>query len=240
MTKTKKIMAVIPARGGSKGVPRKNTRTLNGRPLISYIINSAKQSKHIDKLIISTEDEDIMQIGRGMGVDIPFKRPPELASDNTPLIAVILHAYNYFKERNTQYDAVLSLQPTCPFLQPKSIDNMIELWIESVCESVVTISEITKGHPYIAKDLLSGHIIKNFCPIPEGAIVGPRQKRRKAYYLTGGVYLRDKRLLEITETKGHALGSDTRAVVVDEIEAVDINSELDLKFAELLINLGQC
>ena len=234
----KKILAVIPARAGSKGLHRKNIQALNGEPLITHIIRSANQSKYIDKLIISTEDKDIIRIGKREGVDIPFTRPSGLASDSTPLIAVVLHAYRFFKERGALYDAVLSLQPTCPFLRPESMDKMVDLWLETGCESVVTISEITKGHPYIAKDLISGNMIRNFGAIPEGAVLGPRQKRRKAYYLTGGAYLRDRGLLEMTEAKGHALGSDARAVVVDEIEAVDINSELDLKFAEFLLHSG--
>ncbi|MBN1849815.1 MAG: acylneuraminate cytidylyltransferase family protein [Deltaproteobacteria bacterium] len=237
-----KILAVIPARGGSKGVRLKNIRMLGGKPLISHIIESAKQSKHIDRMILSTEDEDIMKIGQQMGVDIPFIRPLELASDDSPLIAVVFHAYQYFKERDIHYDAVLSLQPTSPFLKPTSIDKMIELWNESGCESVTTISEITTGHPYISKELLPGNIIKNFFPLPDGFIVGARQKRPKVYYLTGAAYLRDKRLLEITEKKGHALGTDARAVVLDELEAVDINSEFELKFAEFLIgsqNMGK-
>jgi CMP-N-acetylneuraminic acid synthetase len=232
------VLAVIPAPGGSKGVTKKNMRLLDNKPLIAYSVDYAKQSKNIDHLIISTDDEDIARIGASLGVDIPFQRPAHLGSDNTPLIAVVQHAYNYFKERNIVYDAVLSLQPTCPFLHYGTIDKVIEVWLQTGCESVVTISEIMKGHPYIAKRLHSDSIIEDFCIIPEGAVMGPRQKREKAYYLTGGIYLRDKRLLDKAESKGHCLGSDARAVVVNEIEAVDINNELDLKFAEFLILSG--
>ena len=232
------VLAVIPARGGSKGVAKKNMRLLDNKPLIAYSVDYAKQSKNIDHLIISTDDEDIARMGASLGVDIPFKRPAHLGSDNTSLIAVIQHAYNHFKERNIVYDAVLSLQPTSPFLHYETIDQVIEVWLQTGCESVVTISEIMKGHPYIAKRLHSDSIIEDFCIIPEGAVMGPRQKREKAYYLTGGIYLRDKRLLDKAEPKGHCLGSDARAVVVNEIEAVDINNELDLKFAEFLIRSG--
>ena len=232
------VLAVIPARGGSKGVAKKNMRLLDNKPLIAYSVDYAKQSKNIDHLIISTDDEDIARMGASLGVDIPFKRPAHLGSDNTPLIAVIQHAYNHFKERNIVYDAVLSLQPTCPFLRYEIVDQVIEVWLQTGCESVVTVSEIMKGHPYIAKRLQPDSIIEDFCIIPEGAVMGPRQKREKAYYLTGGIYLRDKRLLDKAKPKGHCLGSDARAVVVNEIEAVDINNELDLKFAEFLIRSG--
>ena len=232
------VLAVIPARGGSKGVAKKNMRLLDNKPLIAYSVDYAKQSKKIDHLVISTDDEDIARIGESLEVDIPFQRPAHLGSDNTPLIAVIQHAYNYFKERNIVYDAVLSLQPTCPFLHHETIDEVIEVWLQTGCESVVTVSEIMKGHPYIAKRLHPDGVIEDFCVIPEGAVMGPRQKREKAYYLTGGIYLRDKGLLDKAEPKGHCLGSDARAVAVNEIEAVDINNELDLKFAEFLIRSG--
>ena len=232
------VLAIIPARGGSKSVSKKNMRPLGDRPLIGYAIQSAKQSKHIDQLILSTDDDEIAWTGKELGIDIPFKRPVELASDVAPLIAVVLHAYNYFKEKSIQYEAVLCLQPTCPFLQHETIDKVIELWLRTGCESVVTVSEIQQGHPYIAKRLFSDNAIRDFCPIPEGAVVGPRQKREKAYYLTGGIYLRDKRLLEKVEPKGHCLGEDARAVVVSEVEAVDINNELDFRFAEFLVASG--
>jgi CMP-N,N'-diacetyllegionaminic acid synthase len=229
------VLAVIPARGGSKGVPKKNMRLLGDKPLVAYAINSVKRSKYIDHLIISTDDEDIVQIGKRLGVNIPFRRPADLASHDAPLIEVVLHAYNFFKDKDIQYDAVICMQPTCPFLRHETIDQVIEVWFRTGCESVVTVSEIINGHPYIAKRLLPDNMIENFCLIPEGAIIGPRQKREKAYYLTGGIYLRDKRLLDSAEPKGHCLGADARAVVVSELEAVDINSEFDFMLAEFLI-----
>jgi CMP-N,N'-diacetyllegionaminic acid synthase len=232
------ILAIIPARGGSKGVPQKNLKPLGRQPLVAHVIQAAKNSRYIDKLIISTDDKDIGQLGTRMGLEIPFMRPTELATDNVPLIAVVLHAYNYFKKKNIHYDAVLSVQPTCPFLTNETIDKVVELWLETNCESVVTIAQITKGHPYIAKRLYQDNVIDSFLPIPEGAIVGPRQKREPAYFLTGGIYLRAKRLLDTAEPKGHCLGKDTRAVVVDEFEAVDINDEFDFKFAEFLLKSG--
>jgi CMP-N-acetylneuraminic acid synthetase len=234
----KRVLAVIPARGGSKGVPRKNTRSLGGRPLLSYPIRAARGAARVDRLIVSTDDDRILEICRDLDVEVPFIRPPELASDRAPLIAVVVHAYEFFRAEGISYDAVLSLQPTCPFLCSATIDRVIALWLETECECVVTVSEITKGHPYIAKRLKGDHAIESFTPIPQGAVVSPRQARETAYYLTGGIYLRDRRLIERAEPRGHCLGEDPRAVVVDEIEAVDINEEFDLKFADFLIEAG--
>jgi CMP-N-acetylneuraminic acid synthetase len=236
--KKRNILAVIPARSGSKRIPNKNIRKLSNKALVTYLIESAQQSKLIDKLVLSTDDDEIISIAESLDVDIPFRRPAELAVDNAPLIAVVLHAYNYFKEKNIQYDAVLSLQPTCPFLHHETIDQVIKLWFRTGCESVVTVSEIMSGHPYIAKRLLQDNVIENFCIIPEGYVVGSRQQREKAYYLTGGIYLRDSKLLDKAEPVSHCLGDDSRAVVVDMFEAVDINSEFDFEFAELLIRAG--
>ena len=238
LEKPKRVLAVIPARAGSKSVTRKNLRRLGGKPLIGHAIETVKRSLHVDRVVLSTDDVEIMRIGMELGVEAPFRRPEDLATDHAPLIAVVLHAYGYFKAEGCQYDAVLSVQPTCPFLHEETIDRVIECWEQTNCESVVTVAEIVKGHPYISKRILPDRRLQDFCTIPEGAVLGPRQKREKAYYLTGGIYLRDMRLLEKAEPKGHCLGTDSRGVVVSEIEAVDINSELDLKFAEFLIHSG--
>lgn len=238
LEKPKRVLAVIPARAGSKSVINKNLRLLGGKPLIGHAIETVKRSLHVDRVVLSTDDVETMRIAKELGAEVPFRRPEDLAADHAPLIAVVLHAYEYFKAEGCQYDAVLSVQPTCPFLHKETIDRVIECWKQADCESVVTVAEIVKGHPYISKRLLSDQRLQDFCTIPEGAIVGPRQKREKAYYLTGGIYLRDMRLLERAEPKGHCLGMDSRGVVVSEIEAVDINSELDLKFAEVLIQSG--
>jgi CMP-N-acetylneuraminic acid synthetase len=232
------VLSVIPARSGSKGVAKKNLRPLGGLPLMAHGVRMARKSKMIDRLILSSEDDEILEIGKGLGVEIPFRRPSELASDQASLVEVVLHAYRFFREHGRIYDAVLSLQPTCPFLKSTTIDRVIELWKRTKCDSVTTVAEITKGHPYIAKSVQTNQRIEEFCPIPEGSVVAPRQKRKKAYYLTGGIYLRDRRLLEHGRPQGHFLGDDARAVIVDQTEAMDINSELDFRIAEFLIESG--
>lgn len=233
------ILAVIPARSGSKRISNKNTRKLGNKSLIAYIIESAKKSKLIDRLVLSTNGDNIADIGRSLGAEVPFKRPDHLSSDNVPLISVIRHAYDYFKDRGFHYDAVLSLQPTCPFTSTQTIDKVISLWQQSKCDSVTTVAEIKHGHPYIAKSLEEDNGIRDFCNIPKNAVVVPSQKRRKAYYLTGGIYLRSVKLLELDNISGHCLGNDARAITLNEVEAVDINTEIDFKFAEFLIASGK-
>ena len=240
MINNKRVLAVIPARSGSKGVPGKNIRYLGKEPLVAYIAYAAQKSRYIDRLIVSTNDEQTIEIAKSIGIDVPFVRPEEFAKDNSSLISVITHAYEFFKEKGEEYDGAISLQPTCPFIQSRTIDAMIEIWGQSGCQSVTAISEIVNGHPFIAKRFFAdSNTIENFWPLPEGFLVGSRQNREKAYYLTGGAFLRNKALVEKGEKKGHCLGEESKAVVVSQLEAVDINSEIDFLFAEFLINSGR-
>lgn len=117
-----KILAIIPARGGSKGVPRKNIRDLAGKPLIAWTIEEAKKSKYITRLILSSEDEEIIEAAKKYGCEVPFVRPIELAQDNTPGIEPVLHAI----EKCPGYDYVLLLQPTSPLRTVEDIDGCIE------------------------------------------------------------------------------------------------------------------
>lgn len=230
----KKVLGVIPARGGSKRIPRKNIKELGGRPLIAHVIEAAKKANLIDKLIISTDDDEIVEIGLSLDVQVPFKRPETLASENARLISVIKHAYNFYKEKNITYDAVLSIQPTCPFLKPRIIDQVIQKWIETECDSVSTVTEILHGHPYIAKRVLENNKLEDFFEIPVSVSRDPR-KREKAYYLSGSIYLRSKELLNSDDDTPHCLGEDIRGIIVDELTSLDIDVELDFKFAEFLI-----
>lgn len=230
----KKILGVILARGGSKGVPRKNVRNLAGRPLIQHIFDTAKKSKYITKLILSTEDEEIAGIGRSIGLEVPFMRPAELATDSATGISVIRHAMNSMDSTGFRADAVYSIQPTNPFTSIETIDGVIKLWIDSGCDSVTTVAEVMCGHPYITKRLKEDSVIENFCTISPGTSMHARQAREKAYYLTGALYLRSRSLIETENMDSHYLGNDSRAVVVDEVEAIDINTPLDFELAEWL------
>lgn len=232
----KTIFLVIPARGGSKGVPQKNIMNLGGKPLIQHVFDAARQSKYVGKIILSTDDDKIAKIGKALGIEVPFIRPKELSTDDASLISVIKHAQQYFDDIGFRADGILSLQPTCPFLTAKTIDDAIELWLSSGCDSVTTISEITKGHPYISKKLNHDNAIEDYCLIPKDAVLGRRQIREKAYYLTGGLYLRSRILIEAQNSDAHYLGGSVKAVVVDELEAIDINSEFDFKVAEFVMN----
>lgn len=233
---SKAILGIIPTRGGSKGVPRKNIRSLCGKPLMQYIFNSVKKSKYIDKLVISTEDPEIINVAHSLGLEIPFVRPKELATDTASSISVIKHALKYFDATGLRFDGVISLQPTNPFTSVDTINKVVELWLATSCDSVTTVAEVIKGHPYITKRLKPGNIIESFCVIPDGLDISRRQNREKAYYMTGAVYMRSRELIEAENMDGHYLGKDSRAIVVSELEANDINSEFDFKMVEWLMS----
>jgi len=234
----KKVLGVIPARGGSKGVLRKNIRNLCGKPLIQHIFESAKKSKYIDRLIISTEDEEIANVAKSIGLEVPFMRPKELATDNASSISVIKHALKFFDDTGTRFDGVISIQATNPFTSTDTIDRAIQLWMETACESVTTIAE-AGIHPYITKRLKEGSAIESFCIIPKGVKIDRRQERETAYYMTGAIYMRGRALIEAENMDGHYLGKDPRAVVVAEIEAMDINKQLDFELVECVMNKGK-
>ena len=140
MIDNKRIVAIIPARGGSKGIKRKNIRILNGKPLISYTIEQALKSKYIDRVIVSTEDLEIAEISKSFGAEVPFLRPQELAQDDTPGIEPIIHAVNYLNgEEKYFFEYVMCLQCTCPLRKAKDIDNSIEEINKKNADALVSV-----------------------------------------------------------------------------------------------------
>jgi len=234
--KMKKILGVVPARGGSKGIPGKNIKLLGGVPLMQHIIRTAEQSKYIDRLILSTEDDEIAAAGEEIGIEVPFRRPAELATDNATGISVIRHALEHFDSQGEMFDGVISLQATNPLMKTETIDRAIDLWLETGCDSVTAIALLTKGHPYITKRLGDNGRIEDFCEIPVNARMHRRQARETVYYLTGALYLRSRELIEAENMDSHYLGPDSRAIIVSELDSVDIDTHFDFELAELLYN----
>ena len=139
----KKVIAIIPARAGSKGVLNKNIKSLNGKPLISYTIEEAKKSKFIDKLIVSTDSKEIADISLSQGASVPFIRPSELSTDSSLTFDVIKHTMNFLKDKDEHYDIIVLLQPTTPFRKVESIDKAIlTLKKSNKYTSVVSVIEV--------------------------------------------------------------------------------------------------
>ncbi|MCI0645006.1 MAG: acylneuraminate cytidylyltransferase family protein [Chloroflexi bacterium] len=145
-----RVLGLIPARGGSKGVPRKNIRLLGGRPLLQYTAESALAARRLSRVILSTEDEEIAGVGRRCGLDVPFLRPAELARDDTPALPVIQHALQWLDAQGEQFDAVCFLQPTCPLRRAEDIDACITLLEERNADTVVSVLAVPlQYNPYL-------------------------------------------------------------------------------------------
>lgn len=223
----KTVLAIIPARGGSKGIPRKNIRNLAGKPLIAWTIEEANKSKHIDRLILSSEDEEIIAVANAWGCETPFVRPAELAQDDTPGIKPVIHAISILPDK---YDYVLLLQPTSPFRSVADIDGCIEYCIQMDAKACVSVTEPEKS-PYWMylldeKDRLHP-LIETF------ENVDRRQDLPKVYALNGALYVANCAWLLNT---GKFISAATIAYKMHKERSVDIDSDADFRFAEFLMN----
>lgn len=135
--KNKKILAIIPARGGSKRIPRKNLRNLLGKPLIAYTIEAAQKSKYINRVVVSTEDKEIVSVSEKFGAEV-INRPKELSEDESQTIDAVLHALDFLKKKNYQPNICILLQPTSPLREPSDIDNAMNIFLENKCDLVVS------------------------------------------------------------------------------------------------------
>lgn len=182
------IISIIPARGGSKGLPRKNIKPLLGKPLIAWTIEQAKSSRYIDKVVVSTDDPEIAKIAKKCGAEVPFLRPKELATDDAKTIDVIMHAVNRFENDGKYFDIVVLLEPTSPLRKEDDLDNSIEFFIENIdkVDSLVSVGEVHLENPYIMKKVESGGV-KPFIEIDENLY--QRQQLPKIYFPYGVIYL---------------------------------------------------
>ena len=226
------VLLVIPARGGSKGIPRKNLQLVAGRSLISYAIEHALAATMVHRVIVSTEDVEITEAARSWGADVPFVRPTELAQDHVSLIPVILHAAQAMDALGRHATVVVSLQPTAPLLRPQTIDEGVRVLLETGCDSVVSVRKVIHNHPYRVQQMDSDGRIKPL--FPDGQQYLQKQDLPVFYALTGGLYVRRRQLLEDWSGSDFCLGIDRRAVEVDAQEALNIDSPLDLALLRVL------
>lgn len=231
------ILAVIPARGGSKGIQGKNVRLLDGKPLVAHQIETALGTKSVDKVIVSTDHDEIAEAARNAGATVPFSRPSEFASDDIPVIAAIKHAAEYWQEQHQTPDYTLCLQPTSPFTSPDTVEAAIEKIQSTDCDSVVSVERVTETHPYRAYQLADDKVR----PIDGLTITAPdqRQDRPNVYGFTGAIYLRQTELLFEWEYDDFALGDDVRAVIQSGIETIDIDTEFQLRVARAFVDYDE-
>ncbi len=215
------VLAVVPARGGSKGIPRKNLRILAGKPLIWYIISAAKKAKRVDRVVVTTEDEEIALVARRFGAEV-VHRPPELAGDAVPLDPVVDHAVREVEASGFKADIVLTLQPTSPLLKPESIDRAVEILARGEAETVISV--IDRTHLYWTVDEEG-----RYKPLYKERL--NRQYLPPLYQETGGIIGSMRRVV----TAKSRIGSKLTLIELSRDEAVDIDSDLDWWVVEKLL-----
>lgn len=183
-----KILGLIPARSGSKGIPNKNIKLLNGIPLLGYVSKDARDAKYLTKVIISTDSEEIGTVAENFGIEFSFLRPAEISGDKTTSVEVVRHALLALQERNEYYDAVCLLQPTSPFKPSGFIDQCLISFIEKGFDSLVSVLEVPhqfNPHWTFEEDI-AGHLKIS---TGEQKLISRRQDLPKAYYRDGLVYV---------------------------------------------------
>ena len=227
MYKGKKILAIIPARGGSKGVPRKNIKMLAGKPLIAWTIEEAKKSKYIDTCVVSTEDEEIKSVAEAWGGNVPFRRPAELAQDDTPGIEPVLHAIQMMPG----YDFVVLLQVTSPLRKVEDIDGTIVHCLDRDCESCVSVTAVEHS-PYWMYRMDEQERLRPILKISKEKSY-QRQILPNVYQLNGAVYVASA---DFVQRMRGFFGEDTLGYIMPRENSHDIDTLVDFEVAEVLIN----
>ena len=183
-----RVLAIIPARGGSKGVPKKNIKLLGGKPLIEYTIKDAKSSKFLTEIVVSTDDNEIANAAEKAGCKPPFIRPSELALDNSTSITVVQHAVDFFEKQNIFFDAICLLQPTSPFREKGFIDSAISKFIASKADSLVSVLPVPHEYnPHWTFKIGENNLLK--IATGETEIIPRRQELPAAYHRDGSIYI---------------------------------------------------
>lgn len=229
MYQGKRVLGLIPARAGSKGVPGKNIKLLAGKPLISYTIEAAKASGIFDFLVVSTDGEEIAAAAVKAGAEVPFIRPPELATDNAKGIDVLYHAMDWCEENNKDFDWVMLLQPTSPLRSSEDILNACGIMQKRRAKVIVSVCE-AEDHPWWCNTLSREHSMDNFLR-PE--ITRANRQDLPAYYkINGAIYLAEWNFIN---QRGSWYGPHTYAYVMPQERSLDIDSPIDFELAGVMI-----
>lgn len=237
MYKGKKILALIPARGGSKGLPRKNIKPLLGKPLIAWTIEQAKASKYVDKVVVSTDDEEIAKVAVKYGAEVPFLRPKELARDESPTIGVILHALEFFSDSGEKFDLLALLEPTSPLRDSEDIDKcIISLVDREDAESIVSICKLEGTHPEFNVIIDDSGFIRKALDKSSKFNVLRRQELRDIFFFEGSIYISNVSSLLKRKTFYH---DRTLGYIVPRWKSLEIDEFCDLICAEALMKAKQ-
>ncbi len=228
MLNGKKVIALIPARGGSKGLPGKNIKSLAGKPLINWTIEVAKKCAFIDRVIVSTDDEQIAEVSRQAGADVPFIRPAQYATDHATGTQVIMHALEWLKSNDQAADILVLLQPTSPLRVMQDLETALLLYIEKNA-AIVSVCEVNH-HPFWMNTLPTNLSLKDFLR-PEIKDAN-RQDLPIYYQLNGAIYIKSFDEFIKDET---FFTENTYAYIMPKERSIDIDSEVDFSLAQIII-----
>jgi len=233
MYKDNVILCVVPARGGSKGLPGKNIRQLEGKPLIAYTIEQAKGSKYIDRVIVSTEDEQIAEVAVKFRAEVPFKRPRELAEDDSSMMDVLLHSVKWMEEEaQFKFDILVLLHVTTPLRDTEDIDTCIELLVDEKAENVFSVTEACRNPYFNMVEVTAGNEVR----LVKEAHFSTRQSAPKVFDMNASIYVWWKDVFK--KEKGLFL-KKTRIYPMPRERSVDIDEPLDFRIAEMLMREKQ-
>ena len=218
-----KIIALIPARGGSKGVKKKNIRNLVDKPLIAYTIEAAQKSKYLDKVIVSTDCKEIAEVSMKYGAEVPFLRPAELAQDTTPTLDVVLHFIDFVNEYE-KWNTLVLLQPTQPLRTAEDIDNAIEQFYYMGKRSLVSVSEVN-DHPILMRNMDQQGVVHKLLKKTSSI---RRQDMEKVYRVNGAIYIND--ISEITTET--SFNDNEIGFKMEKSHSIDIDEMVDFSIAE--------
>jgi len=227
-----RVLGVIPARGGSKGVPRKNLREVGGRPLIAWTLDAAREAADVlFRTVVSTDDAEIAEVARGLGADVPWLRPADLGGDRVPMLPVLRHAVEAVEaEEGERVDWVCLLQPTAPFRTADDVRAAVALAGRGRCDSVISVVRVFDVHPVLMKRIEDDRLVP-FC-------VAEREGTRRqdydppAYMRNGCLYLTRR---DVLLEKGSLWGDVIRPYVMPEERSVGIDNELQVKLVDLML-----
>ncbi len=222
-----RVLGIIPARGGSKGVARKNIRLIAGQPLIAYTIRAAKASRQLTHFVTSTDDAEIASVAKALGSPILI-RPPALAADDTPMLPVIEHSLSVLEPVKGPQDHVIILQPTAPLRTGEDIDAVITLLITTGADSIISVYQMADKHPSRMYRLINDRLVP-YAPEPPGRL---RQQLSPVYHRNGAIYACRCSLIK---ERGTLIGPDSRPYIMPRERSINIDDELDLAFADFLL-----
>jgi CMP-N,N'-diacetyllegionaminic acid synthase len=219
MIGSRRVLAVIPARGGSKGLPGKNIRPVDGRPLLAWTIEAAQRARTVDRVVLSSDDAAIMSVARSLGCDVPFRRPNDLATDVATSVDVVLHALDELPE----FDTVLLLQPTSPLRLAADIDAAYERFETSGAETCVSVAPVEQ-HPFWMYFVGENHALNPVLSTPD--VVTRRQELPPVFALNGAIYIADVAALRRSRS---FITSHTVAYVMPLARSLDIDTAADFE-----------